>query len=346
MTKSKHVGLRTAGLAAAVAAMLGGGCLPYSTDSDEIGVRYCRWWCVGERSELIPPGQTVFRMPFNTDFYTLNISVQNFYMTMDTKTGDRPERDDIVFKTREGNNMGQDVVLNWKIDHAQADKVISQVGAEMDNIREKYVRPLARSIVRDFLNQLNSSEFYESQRRFSVVRRAEEELRKRFARYGIIVDRVDLQDYRFEDAEYQKAINNAKNAGQDLERYQRQVESERQHWAGELAKEVGESNKKIAEADGVKRRNTLEADAAFVESENKAQAILAEKRAEAAAIRKMREAMASRGGTTAVAMQYVESFRPDEIVVLPCDESGGVSVNRLDLNEILGGEVSRESSRK
>lgn len=330
------------GLAGLAALVLGemSGCVPRSTESNEVGINYCKFWCVGEKVETVAPGQTVFLMPIKNDWYTLRVDMQTSYMNLDKDVGDRPERDDLIFKTEEGNDIGQDIVLTWKVDPNKAQIVVEEVGTDIRDIREKYVRPLARSIVRDYLNKLTSSEFYESQRRFEETEKATEELKAKFAQYGILVDKVTPQDYRFIDEEFQKAINSAKNAGQDAERYGHQVEAERQKWLKELETQKGDNNKLLAAADGEKRKKILEADAYFTKQQQIAEATLAEKKAEAEGVIKMRQAMASSGGDTAVLMQYVESFSPKKIVVLPCESGGnGLTVNRLDLNQLIGAEA-------
>ncbi len=323
-------------------------CVPGSTDTSEVGVKYCKFWCGDAKYEIIPPGQTIFYVPIKNDWYTLNLEMQSFYMTMDENTGDRGRRDDLVFKTKEGNNIGQDVVLTWKLDHTKAVHIIEKVGSDIETIKEKYLRPLARSIVRDHFNRLRSNEFYESQRRFEEAQKATDELKTRFQKYGIIIDRVNPQDYRFEDKRFQNAINDAKEAGQDLEKYKLEKSSQEQFWKKKLQEQIGQSNETIAAAQGEKASRAHQANATFAEYENEAQAIVAEKAAEAKAILQLRQAMASRGGETAVKMEYAKNFNPKEILVLPCDESRGtgVTIKRLDLNSLIQAEVVRQSTDK
>jgi hypothetical protein len=320
-------------------------CVPGSTGPSEVGVKYCKFWCGDEKVELIPPGKTVFYMPVKNEWFRLNLEMQSFYMTLDEKTGDRRRRDDLVFKTIEGNNIGQDVVLTWKLDHRKAKLIVETIGVDIEEIKEKFVRPLARSIVRDYFNRLKSSEFYESQRRFEEAQKANGELRQRFLKYGIIIDTVNPKDYRFEDDRYQIAINDAKKAGQDLEKYQLEKRSREEYWKKMLQEQIGQSNETIAAAQGEKASLIHRSDAYFSEKENEAQAILAEKTAEARAITKLRKAMASKGGEMAVKMEYAKHFNPTEIVILPCDDSSknAVTVNRLDLNDIINADVARES---
>ncbi|MDF1564857.1 MAG: SPFH domain-containing protein [Deltaproteobacteria bacterium] len=322
------------------------GCVPRSTDANEVGVRFCKIFCGEERAEIIEPGRTIFMVPVINDWYTLDISMQDFYMTRDPESGDRRRRDDLLFKTREGNNISQDVVMTWKLDFRQAERIIEEVGPDIEHIKEKYVRPIARSVIRDHFSKLNSDEYYEGQRRFEEAKNATIALRENFAPYGIIIDQVNPRAYQFEDPNYQEAINAAKEAGQDLEKYLLEKDSQVEFWKKELEKQIGASNQTIAEAGGASGSIRHAADAALEERKNEANAILAEKEAEAKAIRKLNEAMMSRGGETAVKMEYARHFNPDQITVLPCAQgSGGVTVQRLDINDLIAAETAKAATR-
>ncbi|MEO1171832.1 MAG: hypothetical protein AAFX94_07230, partial [Myxococcota bacterium] len=76
--------------------LLGTACVPRSTDANEVGVRFCKFMCFGKKTEVISPGRTVFMMPLVNDWYTLDISMQDFYMTRDPDSGDRKRRDDLL----------------------------------------------------------------------------------------------------------------------------------------------------------------------------------------------------------------------------------------------------------
>ncbi len=335
------------GAMGALAAAMGlGGCTPHTTGTTEIGVKYCKFWCGASKVDVVPAGQTVFFAPIKNDWYILDTAMQTSEMTRSPSSGDRATRDDLIFKTREGNDIGLDVILTWKIDPAKAQEIVERVGTNMEAIREKYVRPIARSVVRDYLNRLTSNAFYEGQQRFKEAENATAELKARLAPYGVIVDQVNLRDYKFEDDKFQEAINDAKTYAQAAEGFDRQIKSEQEGWIKKYQEQVGISNQKIAEATGTLNQTKLTADAHYVENQQAAEAILSEKEAEASAIVKMRQAMASRGGNIAVLTEYVHNFKPDTITVLPCDEGGsGVTVNRLDLNRLLDAEKAKEGAQ-
>lgn len=312
-----------------------------STESGQIAVAYCKWWCGDNAVHVIEPGHTEFLFPGRYNVEKVDIEMQSFLMTNDTKTGARDVKDDLVFKTNEGNNIGQDVVVTWRLDRQKADEIIRTTGTNLEAITEKYVRPQARTIVRNEFNHLDSREFYESQKRFEAAAKATTKLREALAPYGIIVDQVSPRDYRFEDENYQKTINAAKIAGQDRERYQQEKGSMEELWKKNLNYRIGTSKEMIAKEEGAKGSAIHAADAELIKAQNKATGITAEMKAKATAITILRDAMASQGGDVAVEMAYAQYFKPQKIVIVPCEEQGGVSLNYLDLNKILQGDVKK-----
>ena len=50
------------------------------------------------------PGSTYFFMPFINDWNTFDTKLQNLEMTYDANKGDRRIRDDLLFKTIDGND--------------------------------------------------------------------------------------------------------------------------------------------------------------------------------------------------------------------------------------------------
>src|SRR2546423_11115630 len=93
--------------------------------------------------------------------------------------------DDLDFKTRDGNNVGVDVTVLYHLDLQAAPKVLRTIARDMSEVRQLLVRPLARSIPRDALNELSSEEFYESDKRAKKEQQALENLTKAPVPYGI-----------------------------------------------------------------------------------------------------------------------------------------------------------------
>ena len=65
----------------------------------------------------------------------------------------------------------------WQIDPKKAPQIVQEVGVSTEEVKEKLVRPMARTHVRDVLNELDSESVYNSDKRFEKA----EEGRRRLA---------------------------------------------------------------------------------------------------------------------------------------------------------------------
>ncbi len=90
------------------------GCVPHSTDNTEVGVRTVKFSFLGKKGvedKYYAPGSTYFFMPFINDWHTFDTKLQNLEMTYDSNKGDRSIRDDLLFKTVDGNDISLDVII-------------------------------------------------------------------------------------------------------------------------------------------------------------------------------------------------------------------------------------------
>jgi regulator of protease activity HflC (stomatin/prohibitin superfamily) len=144
-------------------ALLAAGCTFHSTDSTEVGVltrKIALFGKAGVQQETYPPGATYTFPAIITDWHVFNVALQNLSMVQSKSEGDRAERDDIEFKTHDGNDITVDVTVAWRIETEKAPWILEHVGGSTTEVKENLVRPACRSIVRDVLNELNSEEFY------------------------------------------------------------------------------------------------------------------------------------------------------------------------------------------
>src|SRR5215510_6006836 len=109
-------------------------------------------------------------------------------MTATATTGSRRDKDDLRFKTRDGNDIETDVTVRWRIDPTRIRMLWKYVGPSTDDVEERLVRPQARAYIRDTLNDLHSEDFYNPTKRFAAATRATKTLADRLKGYGVIVD--------------------------------------------------------------------------------------------------------------------------------------------------------------
>jgi regulator of protease activity HflC (stomatin/prohibitin superfamily) len=326
------------------------GCTCHSTDSTQVGVvtRKMSFGGLlgkpGVQDEIYAPGATYVFAPLTTDWHVFDVSLQNLSMVRDTKRGDREGEDDVSFKTVDGNDIRVDVTVAWQVNPKRAPSLLVHVGSSNEEIKEKLVRPACRSIVRDVLNELNSEEFYVSDKRFEKANRAKEKLQDFLGPEGIDVQQVILGEHHF-NPEYEKVIQEKKLAEQNAERLRSEGRAAAEQAKSNLERAKGTVSQQIAQAQGALEQAKLNADADFFRAQKQAEAILAEKRAHAKAIQKRNEAMAGVGGRTMVKLKLAEALEGKQLLFVPAGK-GGVGLQTLNLNQLIGAYAASQAQEQ
>jgi len=275
----------------------------YSTGTTELGVRTIKWSLFGqsgvETNKVYQPGGTYF-----------------------------------FLKTKDGNDIRIDITFKYRIDPKRVTYIREYVAGNMLELKEKVVRAVVRSKTRDYLGAYSTEEFYHADNRNKAAEAAKEGLQKILDEYGIIVEDLNLMDYRFDPA-YQKVITDKKIADAKTTSLISQEAATLEMNKKLLNDAKAEVNQKIAEADGQYNSAVLNADAYYMQQTNIAAAIIAEGEADAASISKMREAMNNEGGQIQVKMAIAEALRNKRIVMVPMGGSGAFNLQTLDINAIL-----------
>lgn len=298
-----------------------------STGPTEVGIKVGK---IFGADQVVSPGQTVTVLPMFHDWYVFDTKTQTLEMKAEEDGG---AGDELDFKTRDGNNIGVDVTVLYHIDPSKAPYVLRNVAPSMRDVKIRLVRPLARSIPRDALNELSSEEFYESDKRAQKEEQALENLQNALAPYGIVCERVVLGNYRFNKA-YQDAIDAKKVADQEVNKNKSAADAAVQEWQATLEGTKGQVSQLIATEKGKAEQVHLQADAYYEAKKLEADATLAEKTANAKGIEKMRDAMNGSGGRTMVKLRIADALKGKRIVLFPMSD-GAMSLNKTDMNQFL-----------
>jgi regulator of protease activity HflC (stomatin/prohibitin superfamily) len=255
-------------------------------------------------------------------------------MTAVVNRGGRHGSDDLLFKTIDGNDIGLDVIITYRIDPKQAPLILSKVAASNWELEQKIVRPVTRSLTRDIFGELKTEDFYVTNKRTEKADLVKDVLNKKLNPYGVIIESVLPKDYRFNTA-YQKAIEEKKVADQMVERFKSEAKATIEEYQQKIQQAQGEVNKMIANADGEFTKAKITADAYYEQQSLIAKAIEAEGMAEAKGIEKMIEALNSSGGKTMVKLKLAEALKGKTIYLLPFGETGGIDLKTTNMNELL-----------
>lgn len=309
---------------------------PHTTGPTEVGVRTVKWSPfadAGVEDRPYPPGAVYFFPAVINDWHTLDTRLFNIEMTWSENRGDKPYRDDLVFKTIDGNDISLDVIVSYRIDPAKAPYIIQYVGTDDFEVKDKVVRTIARSRPRDVFGELKTEEFYVADKRDEKAEQVKAVLNQALGPYGVIVERVSTKDYRFNPA-YQQAIEDKKVADQIAEQNKSATKATQEEYLKRLEDARGEVGKMVAAADGSFRQAQIEADAYYEKQSRLAQAIEAEGQAEAKGILEMNKALAGSGGEVMVKMKLAEALAGKPILILPLSGSG-MDLKTTDINKLL-----------
>ena len=304
-------------------------CTPHTTEATEVGVRFNK---ITRSTEVAQPGATYFFTPVINDWTKYDVSTQNLLMTAKVRAGDQNQKDDLRFKTRDGNDIETDVTVRWRIDPSKAAQIWQTVAPSTEALRSKLVRPQARSYVRDVLNRLDSEEYYNPDLRFRAANDATRLLGAHLAPYGIVVEQVILGDFSFKP-DYQTLINQRKEAEKQAEKLEAQILATVESNQARLQEKIAELTEQLTRAQGELEQAKRTADAYLVRREQEAQAVVAEKNAVAEGIRKERAALNSSAGDAYVTLQLIEALQKKEIRQIP-KLPGGSNVI-IDGNKLL-----------
>ena len=311
------------------------GCVFYTTGETEVGVRTRKFSLTGKGVEdkAYAPGSTYIFLPFINDWHTFDTKLQNLEMVFEQARGDRRSRDDLLFKTIDGNDISLDVIIAYRIDADKAPFILQTVADNNLTLRDKIVRTIARSKPRDIFGELTTEEFYVADSREKQAQRAKDVLQDMLGPMGIVVEKVLTKDYRF-NKEYQKAIEDKKVADQQVQKNKSAQHAALEEYKRKLEEAKGEVNKLIADADGVFRKAKIEADVYYEKQKLLAEAIMAEGIAEAKGIQEMNNALAGSGGEALVKLRIAEALQNKKIMLLPVSE-GGMNLKTTDINQLI-----------
>jgi regulator of protease activity HflC (stomatin/prohibitin superfamily) len=309
---------------------------PHTTGPTEVGVRTVKWGLFKARGvddHVYEPGGVYFFPRVVNGWNTFDTRLQNLEMTFDPHRGDKPARDDLLFKTIDGNDLSLDVIISYRIDPQKASMILQSVAEDDEELKDKVVRTVARSRPRDIFGELKTEEFYISDRRDEKAAKAKDVLNQALNPYGVIVERVSTKDYRFNPA-YQKAIEDKKVADQLAEKNKSATKAAEEEYLRKFEEAKGEVNKMVAAVDGRFLQAKIEADAYYEKQSRVAEAITAEGQAEAKGIAEMNKAVQGAGGETMVKLKLAEALEGKKIILLPIS-GGGMDIKTTDINKLL-----------
>jgi len=315
--------------------VLAAGCYT-KTNETEIAVKVSKLGIIGKAGVLdhvYAPGRVHFFVPVIQEMYKFNTKLQTITMAHSKKRGEG-FRDDLLFKTIDGNDISLDIEVQYRIIPDMVGHILTNVAQNDEDLRYNIVRSVARAIPRDIFGELKTEEFYIAENRDKKTTEVLKVLNEILNPMGVTIETVLLSDYRFNE-EYSKAIQDKKVADQQAEQNKSATAAAVEEYLRKEEDAKGEVNKLIADVDGEFRKAKIEADAYYEKSKQLAKAIRAEGIAEAKGITKLNKALMGAGGKTMVKLEIAKAMMGKKILLLPISGGGGMNLRTTDVNKLL-----------
>ncbi len=301
----------------------------------------------GVSSDVIAPGQLALLLPWDR-VYTFNTAVQDvsWPSSNDQEEGGRKEGF-VNTRALDGNEVALAVTVRYRV-VPKAEKLIQLVQSVARNDAEvrELVVSIARADIRTWMNELKTSAFLDEKERFAAVDKVRSTMAGRVERYGIEIQAVILDDFRFErllkdgtvDGSYQEKITQIQKLREDTERETYRKETVRAKKQEELNSVQAVVNRQIAEAEGYKQQAKLRGDGYFEYKSNEAKGVLISGKALVEGLKQQIEALSGPGATAILKLEIARNIlagNPKFIVLNQAKSGQGMAVQKLDTNEIL-----------
>ncbi len=280
------------------------------------------------------PGTTIYSGLYK-EFYTLDKTLQTLDMSGQVSRRTRegsPQQggEKLKIKTVDGSDVYVALKVQYKINTDMAEEIVTTSGLG-DNYKHMWARDYIRSKCRNYLGELTTEEFYDASKRDVKILLAQQDINKRLASFGIVIDSIVIpQKPRFYK-EYEAMIKKKKLADQAVleEKSKALAAKQKQHtliveenniknvaveqYEGEMeqklisAKAAGEKAKQGS--DAYFDKEVIGAEATLYQLKKNSSGILARKKAEAEGIQALKKALEGEGGRNMVKMEYAKKLK-------------------------------------
>lgn len=211
-----------------------------------------------------------------------SIALEQSYMTKD-KIGDSPDDESVEIPTKEGGSLIADIAFSYSYDENRIPEIFNRFkGKDGKEILDYFIKPNVRKWIKEITPKFAMIDIV-SKQRGEVDSAVTEELRKRFDKYGIVIDDVGFSDL-IPDEDTDKAIKKKIKAQEELETAKVTAETDKVN---------AERDKAVAliNAEKEKEAAAIEAEKAKIKADGAAAARETESKAEAEAIKRISSAL-------------------------------------------------------
>lgn len=227
-------------------------------DAQEVAVKVN--YLSGEKEVIMTPGFTIY-LPFIEEVFTFDKRTQDFLME-GSKYVNNNHVPALTVRARDGSNFSiNDLSIQYEIIPGDAATVLDDSGRG-DGYKEEWIKAHARSALRDEFGRYSAVEVANPTVYKQAPAAARARLNELLAPHGIQLTLIKTPNPRF-DREYEQAIEARKEADQEVQRLEAQVEQLEQEKEQRLAQVEREKSVEMQQLQGelVRERRRSEADA-------------------------------------------------------------------------------------
>jgi regulator of protease activity HflC (stomatin/prohibitin superfamily) len=127
-----------------------------------------------------------------TEITPFSTRIQELSMLRASDEGDKSKDDSVTVIALGGGSMAVDVTVRFALASDKAGELFKQAGT-LQLVKDRFVRPDAREVVRNVFGQFSAEEGY-STKRAIIATKVTDELKPRLESRGILVDSVNIRD--------------------------------------------------------------------------------------------------------------------------------------------------------
>jgi membrane protease subunit HflC len=296
-----------------------------SLDAQEVAVIVN--YATGKREIINTPGYKIY-VPFIQEVFKFDKRTQDFFM-QGNKYVNANHVPQLTVRAQDGSNFRiDDLRIQYELMPGEATTVLNDSGPG-DAYKQEWIKAHARSILRDEFGRFDAVDAADPTKYKAATPRAQERLNDLLGSHGIRITVINTPNPRF-DTEYEEAIENRKQAQQEVERLKAQFQQLEQEMEMRLAAVEREKSVEMRELEGDLQKALWEAEREAVDVRRGSDAFATQRRAEGEAHQKQLVAEA-RG----LEVKYRKEAEGIEAQAKALEQRGEVVVREAIIQKLL-----------
>ncbi|MGB0332294.1 MAG: SPFH domain-containing protein, partial [Planctomycetota bacterium] len=297
-----------------------------SVEANEVAVRVN--YLTGSETVITSPGYQFF-VPLLTDIYKLDGTTQEYVMAGDSYRGTNVAPN-LTVRAKDGSNFWFDELkIQYELIPGTAGEVLRDSGLG-DNYKQEWIKAYARSVLRDEFGRYSAVDAADPTTYKAAPEQARLRMNEILEPHGVSVVRIITPNPQF-DVRYETAIEERKEADQEVEELRARVQQLAQEREQRLAAVRKEKEVEMQELTGTLRKDLLAAEQ---------EAIRLTKSADAYATERIAEGRAAEARLNAEAQGLVAKYTKEaegiESRAKALEQRGEVVVREALVEKLLG----------